>query len=615
MTLRFVTPDAAVLAPGPARDRANVERRYLMSLSSKNLLRPYLFESGLWSYTGSVGTTVGEPAEDSPDQWHWGWESPTSELRGHILGHWLSAAAYHATFDGEVRAKADAIVAELARCHAANRDGWIAGFPRDYLNRITQHVPVWAPQYTIHKVLMGLLDMHAVAGNDQALEVLLGAADYFYRWTTNRTREELDDILDVETGGMLEIWAALYERTGMAQHKALIERYDRPRFFDRLLAGDDVLTNRHANTQIPEIIGAARAWEATGEQRWRDIVETFWDAAVTRRGTYCTGGSTDGEVWQPPHSISTRLQRVQEHCTVYNLMRLAEIQYRWTGDRRFADYWERNLLNGIWSQQHRQTGMVTYFLPLGADSTKTWGTPTSDFWCCHGTLLQAHSHVQTSVVQHDEDGLRISQFIPSTTQLEVDGAGVAKVTIEQDPIRGVVFGQTVSAAGLRAIQSLEDPVPVRRPNVMVFSITVDAENATPFAVRVRLPGWLTSAAIINVDGETIAIDANAEWLELNRVWKDSVIQVEFAVGVRCEQAPGDEGLVSFADGPYVLAALGPTPSIRTDEQALEPDEERTHGWWNAGAWRVADSPQVQFRPLNEVIDDSYTVYFPTRTAP
>lgn len=33
----------------------------------------------------------------------------------------------------------------------------------------------------------------------------------FYRWSSQFTRKEFDDILDFETGGMLEVWADLYQ--------------------------------------------------------------------------------------------------------------------------------------------------------------------------------------------------------------------------------------------------------------------------------------------------------------------------------------------------------------------------------------------------------------------
>ena len=124
---------------------------------------------------------------------------------------------------------------------------------------------------------------------------------------------------------MLEVWADLYGISGDKEHLALIRRYDRRRLFDPLLAGEDVLTNMHANTTIPEALGAARAWEVTGEERWRRIVEAYWRCAVDDRGYFCTGGQTNGEFWTPPHELSARLgDKTQEHCTVYHMMRLAE---------------------------------------------------------------------------------------------------------------------------------------------------------------------------------------------------------------------------------------------------------------------------------------------------
>jgi DUF1680 family protein len=145
------------------------------------------------------------------------------------------------------------------------------------------------------------------------------------RWTSQFSREEMDEILDVETGGMLEAWAGLYGLTGCEEHLELMQRYDRPRLFERLLAGEDPLTNRHANTTIPEAHGAARAYEVTGDDRWREIAEAYWRCAVTERGYFCTGGQTTGEIWTPPFEFSARLgDKNQEHCTVYNMMRLAD---------------------------------------------------------------------------------------------------------------------------------------------------------------------------------------------------------------------------------------------------------------------------------------------------
>ena len=109
---------------------------------------------------------------------------------------------------------------------------------------------------------------------------------------------------------------------------------------------------------------------------------------MTERGYYATGGQTNGEVWSPPGELSARLGfRTQEHCTVYNMMRLAEYLFRWTGDPAYADYWERNLWNGILAQQHPDTGMIAYFLPMhagrrrcGAHRPKISGAATAR-WC------------------------------------------------------------------------------------------------------------------------------------------------------------------------------------------------------------------------------------------
>ena len=59
----------------------------------------------------------------------------------------------------------------------------------------------------VHKLFMGLLDVYKYMDNKTALAIAEGLGDWFYRWSGEYSQEEFDDILDVETGGMLEIWA------------------------------------------------------------------------------------------------------------------------------------------------------------------------------------------------------------------------------------------------------------------------------------------------------------------------------------------------------------------------------------------------------------------------
>lgn len=333
--------------------RREENKKYLLELENENLLLPYTLEAGLYK------------TSELPPGIHGGWESPVCELRGHFLGHWLSAAAMHyeATGNEMVKAKADEIVDILEKCQKENGGRWAASIPEKYFYWIGNKKRIWAPQYTVHKTFMGLLDMYELAGNEKALEIAVHFGEWFYDWSGRYTKEQFQGILDVETGGMLEIWVLLYRITKKGLFRELMDRYYRCDLFDGLLEGRDVLTNMHANTTIPEILGAAAAYEATGEEKWLDMVKAYWDMAVTRRGTYATGGQTCGEIWSPRMHLAYRLgDKNQEHCTVYNMMRLADFLFRCTGDAVYMDYWERNLYNGIMAQGYWRGSRVPWWM-------------------------------------------------------------------------------------------------------------------------------------------------------------------------------------------------------------------------------------------------------------
>jgi DUF1680 family protein len=594
-TFKLIPPGQVKLLPSMFQHRFDLNRSYLMSLRSDHLLQNYYMEAGLWG-----------PQTKSED-YHGGWESPTCQLRGHFLGHWLSAAAriYASTVDVEIKGKADRIVSELARCQEENGGEWAGSIPEKYLDWIARGKRVWAPHYTLHKTLMGLYDMAAYAGNEQALDILIKWAKWFYHWTSQFSREEMGEILDVETGGMLEAWADLYGVTGKQEHLDLIHRYDRPRLFDRLLAGQDPLTNRHANTTIPEAHGAARAYEVTGEERWREIVEAYWRCAVTDRGTFCTGGQTTGEIWTPPFEFAARLgDKNQEHCVVYNMMRLANYLLRWTGDVTYADYIERNLYNGILAQQHPETGMVAYFLPLQAGARKIWGTPTDDFWCCHGSLVQAHTLHNAYIYYEDEEGLAICQYIPTEIEWEWDGI---PVTVKQ------VFDREASTSRPR------DPDgSVHRPKRWVIELSVRCEQPVAFALKLRLPWWLSGEARILVNGEPETITTGMpSFHAIQRTWLDDTVRVELPKALSTCPLPDEPDTVAFMDGPVVLAGLcDEERTLHGDkddpETMLIPDDEREWTMWKPGYRTCNQERGLRLVPLYDIRDERYTVYFPVR---
>lgn len=375
MTLAHIpTPDAQ-LERGVFEDRRRLNRDYLVSLRESALLQNHYIEAGIGSQLWHLQPSRDSAAARGLDR-HWGWETPGALLRGHFLGHWMSAAAREVavTGDAELRAKLDTVLNELERCQRESDGEWVWAIPPAFLSHLENGRSVWAPQYNMHKTLMGLVDVHRDLGDERALEMAKRATQPLLRWVRSLDDDAFQAILEVETGGMLEVWADLLEATSDPIYRELLERYYRKSLFDGLLAGHDMLTNMHANTTIPEILGAARAYEVTGDEVWRRLVEAYWDWAVVRRGTFCTGGQTSGEIWTPPFEFAARRgEKTQEHCGVYNMIRLADVLLRWTGDLSYADYIERNLYNGILAQQNSRTGMVAYFLPLEGGAQKAWG--------------------------------------------------------------------------------------------------------------------------------------------------------------------------------------------------------------------------------------------------
>ncbi|MBE6936526.1 MAG: hypothetical protein E7458_08565 [Ruminococcaceae bacterium] len=616
--LKAVNLNAVRLLDEELLRRRNTNYRYLMNLDNHNLLMNFLLESGLYSL------------DRTPEGVHDGWESPYCQLRGHFLGHWLSAAAQHyaATGDQMIKSKADAIIDTLERCQVENGGEWVGPIPEKYLYWIARGKSVWAPQYTMHKVIMGLLDMYEYAGNELALEIVKKLANWYLRWVRQYDREAFDNILDVETGGMLEVWVQLYSFTKDPEHLELINAYYRGRLFDGLLAGRDVLTNMHANTTIPEIMGAARAYEVLGDEKWLRIVKAYWKSAVTDRGSYVTGGQTCGEIWTPFHQQSARLgDKNQEHCTVYNMMRVADFLFRVTGEPEYMDYYELNLYNGIMAQAYwkgnfthgqttpyPETGLLTYFLPLRAGARKGWASQTNDFFCCHGTLVQANAHLTNGLYYQKDSDVYLCQYFNSDAALTIDGKAVS-LRQRIDTLVGSNHTSSWSSGSQKIMEKAA--IYKSRPNVICDNILVDAEEQE-FTLYLRIPAWVKEEVRVEINGEAVACTAKAgEFLALKRVWKSDVVTITLPISIQAVPLADDPDMIAFRYGPMALAGL--CDAERTlygdkehPESFLTADNEREWASWKP-TFRVKGQPVgMRVIPLKDVGYDPYTVYFPVK---
>lgn len=597
--------------------RRDENKKYLLELENDNLLISYMLEAGIYK------------TAETPKGIHGGWESPLCELRGHFLGHWLSAAAMHyeATGNEVVKAKADEIIEVLAKCQEENGGRWVASIPEKYLYRIGNKKPVWAPQYTIHKTFMGLLDMYELAGNEQALEIAIRFGEWFYDWSGRYNTEQFQRILDVETGGMLEIWAILYRLTQKNIFRELMDRYYRNSLFDGLLEGKDVLTNMHANTTIPEILGAAACYEVTGEEKFFEITKAYWNEAVTMKGSYATGGQTCGEIWSPDKNLAVRLgDKNQEHCTVYNMMRLADFLFRHTGKAEYMDYWEKNLYNGIMAQgywkgsfthgkksEYPTQGLLTYFLPLRAGGQKAWSSRKQDFFCCHGSLVQANAAHNKGIYYEGDNQLYICQYFNSDYKGEINGQ---KISIEQriNLLNGSAHLASDSA-GHQKINGIcvENS---NNPRKLVCDFCIKSQAEKELEILIRIPEWANGKTNILINGEEVNEESKpGTFVSIKQVWKEDIIHLELGKKISVNYLPGAENTVAFLDGPVVLAGLCDEERVLyTDkelpEELLVADNEREWGNWMNTYKTVHQDRGIRFIPLYQVGYEKYAVYFP-----
>jgi len=312
---------------------------------------------------------------------------------------------------------------------------------------------------------------------------------------------------------------------------------------------------------------------------------------------FATTGANAGEFWIPPMQFDRFLgSRTQEHCTVYNMIRVAQYLFRWTGEARYADYIERALYNGILAQQNPRTGMVSYFLPLQPGAKKLWSSETHDFWCCVGTLVQAQAMYEDLIYYGARDGVTVGQFVPSQATLGSPGQEIR------------IVQKTDSSDDARNFSRTDDTAR------FVVDLTVASEEVGPWTLRIRQPSWATGPGTVTVDGGPVPVAVSkGGFLEITRKWTSAHVKVAFAKRIVEEPLPGDAGRVALLDGPVVLAALtGQEPEL-VSRGTITPQYEHQYvdgRDWLSGHFLVRTARgSVAVEPLYEIADEIYSVYF------
>lgn len=511
----------------------------------------------LYNYRDTYGlSTEGYTKSD-------GWDSPDTKLKGHGSGHYMSAIAQAYTVATNPEQKAilrkniTRMVNELRECQEKtfvyNKDlkrnweardfapeaelremkGTWAAFDEykkhpelygyGYINAIpAQHCAliemyraynnsdwVWAPYYSVHKQLAGLIDIATYFDDKEICNKALLIAKDMGLWVWNRmhyrtyvkqdgtqderrakpgNRYEMWDMyIAGEVGGMSESLARLSEMVSNPDEKAkLLEAancFDAPKFYDPLSKNIDDIRTRHANQHIPMIIGALRSYKSNQKPYYYNLAENFW-RLVQGRYMYAMGGVGNGEMFRQPYtqilSMATNgLQEgesqaypdINETCCAYNLVKLSKDLNCYTPDNaQYLDYIERTLYNQIIGSLNPDQYQTCYQYAVGLNATKPFGNETPQSTCCGGTGSENHTKYQQSAYFANDHTLWVGLYMPTTLHWKEKG-----VTIKQDCLW-----------------------PAQHSAIKI------TEGEGDFTLKLRVPYWATQGFSIKVNGKEVA---------------------------------------------------------------------------------------------------------------
>jgi len=580
------------LGEGPFKEAMEANQKYLHFLPADRMLHTFRVTAGLPSSAEPIG----------------GWEKPDCEVRGHFAGgHILTAFAlmHAASGDETLKAKGDYMVAELAKVQKALGGGYLGAYPTEFYDRLRDGRKVWAPFYTLHKILAGHLDMYLHCGNGQALEVAENLAHWVGEWTRALSAEHMQRVLEVEHGGMLEVLADLYAVTGKQEYLDTANRFDHQKVFSPLAAGRDELKGLHANTNIPKITGVARRYELTGAKRDYDIATYFW-RQITSHRMYANGGTSCDEHWRTdPGKLASELTKTTcECCCAYNVMKLTRHLFGWTAGPKYFDYYERALFNHRLGTIHPEDGAMMYFVPLASGYWKFFNSPLDTFWCCTGTGVEEYSKLADSIYFHAVDSLFVNLFIAS----EVNWAE-----------RGIRLRQATMF-----------------PEEEGTALTVQAEKPVFLALNIRVPYWATQGVAVKVNGKPQKVVARpASYITLRRRWTDGdKVEVSLPMALHVHAMPDDATIQAMMHGPLVLVGrMGmqgltremmyggydttlvgdpvPAPEIVGDKKNPVAWVERVAG--EPLSFRAIGQPQpISLVPFYKLWGERYAIYWKVR---
>ncbi|MBV9988103.1 MAG: glycoside hydrolase family 127 protein, partial [Chitinophagaceae bacterium] len=535
-----------------------------------------------------------------------GWDTRDTKLRGHATGHYLSAIAQayagtgydknlQANFSGKMEYMVNVLYGlsqlsgkEKQAGGVHNSDpakvppgpgksvydsdlsdtgirndywnwgtGFISAYPPDQFIMLEngakyggQKHQIWAPYYTLHKILAGLLDVYEVSGNQKALAIASGMGDWVYARLSRLPKDTLvrmwNTYIAGEFGGMNEVMARMYRITGKEDHLATAHLFDNIRVFfgdtahsHGLAKNVDLFRGLHANQHIPQIVGSIEMYRVSANSEYYKVADNFWYKMVNDY-MYSIGGvagarnpnnaecfiSQPGTLYENGFAAGGQ----NETCATYNMLKLTGDLFLYDQRGELMDYYERALYNDILASVAETTPANTYHVPVRPGSVKQFGNADMiGFTCCNGTALESSTKLQNSIYfrSADNNALYVNLYIPSVLEWTE---------------RSIAIDQSTNF-----------------PNEDNTTLTV--KGSGKFDIHVRIPGWATGGFFVKINGREQKLQASpGTYLKLSRSWKDGDrIELKMPFRFHLDPVMDQQNIASLFYGPVLLAAQETEP--------------------------------------------------------
>jgi len=518
-----------VLLDGPFKHARDLNLQTLLKYDIDRILEPFLREAGL------------QPRGEMYPNWE--------GLAGHIGGHYLSAMAmnYAATGNTECKRRMEYMISELRACQEANGinhpewgTGYVGGVPGSnelwstlQKGDFSVYRTKWVPWYNVHKLYAGLRDAWSYTGNEEARAIFLRLCDWAINITSALSDEQMESMLDMEHGGINETLADAFRMTGDEKYLTAAMRFSHRMLLDPMSAGIDNLDNKHSNTQIPKAVGFQRIAELSGNRKYADAGQFFWET-VTGNRSLAFGGNSRREHFPEAAACIDYTEDIEgpESCNSYNMLKLTEFLFRTNPSARYTDYYERTLLNHILSAQHPEHGGYVYFTPVRPRHYRVYSAPNQAMWCCVGTGMENHGKYNQFIYTHRHDSLFLNLFIASELTWKERG-----IKIRQETLFPYEEGTSLEVI----------------------------DGSGRFSLMVRYPGWVKEGELtILLNGKPVPFEANpSSYVAIDRRWKKGdKIEVIFPMHNRTEQLVNVPGYVAFMHGPVLLGTKTGTEDLK-----------------------------------------------------